>query len=227
MAPRFLLTCFCLSALALPSRPLAGADVSVVSADEYGIYATVIQHYSGPDIIKDTLASFVVLQLTVDDNLDSVGLKYTVDSGGGMSAQQLRRQGINRKVDPIEDSTMTQIAGSAVMNELVCEFIRLNAAPDTLKGPFPGLRHVTLLSPAESKAMRDSAAREGTDYYMRFPHGNGEWEFSRVALNQAKDYALVYVGHQRAAEVGRGRLVLLRRASGRWKIVKVEMRWMS
>jgi hypothetical protein len=234
LTPNFLLSFICISALLIPSSLTAGAEISEVRADEYGVYSTLIREYSGPEILADTLAVFVVHQLTEDDKLSHPGgLQHIVDSGGGLSLQELRRIGLgmNIKVNPIDDSTMTQVAGSAVMTELVGEFTRLNAAPDTLKGPFPGLRRVALLSASDAEAIGDSAVRGRIGYYeileKRFPHSHGKWSFSRAAMNQTKDYALVYVGHRGGLFAGAGRLVLLRKVDGVWKIAKVEKQWIS
>ena len=65
------------------------------------------------------------------------------------------------------------------------------------------------------------------DFYRRFPASNGYVILSRVGFNQAQDQALVSMSWMCNQRCGEGKLVLMSKRSGKWKVEKHHTMWMS
>lgn len=64
-------------------------------------------------------------------------------------------------------------------------------------------------------------------FYERYPASNGYVVLSRVGFNPAKDQALVYVAWMCNERCGEGKVVLLSKREGRWKIENHHLLWVS
>jgi hypothetical protein len=64
-------------------------------------------------------------------------------------------------------------------------------------------------------------------YYEAFPRSFGKTRVSAVGYDSAVEYAIVYVEHSCHSLCGSGHIVLLHREPSRWRVVKLEMTWVS
>jgi hypothetical protein len=84
----------------------------------------------------------------------------------------------------------------------------------------------TLISTAEMKEIFDADGR-WEEFYRRYPSCRGIVWLSRVGFNKNKSESLLYFGHQYDEAAGDGRLILLRKADGKWKGVEQVTVWIS
>ncbi len=115
--------------------------------------------------------------------------------------------------------------------DLVGDFKMKNSAPSTLASGFPAAVSVTLITEAERQAM--FAGCLGGDacgwsvFYKRYAGASGITSLSRVGFNDARDIALLYLGHSRDWEAGMGLYVLLAKHEGRWEVTSLTTSWIS
>jgi hypothetical protein len=64
-------------------------------------------------------------------------------------------------------------------------------------------------------------------YYAAYPRSYGATRLSAIGYDQSVENALVYVEHGCGGLCGSGNIVLLHREQGRWRVVKIEMTWVS
>jgi hypothetical protein len=64
-------------------------------------------------------------------------------------------------------------------------------------------------------------------FYKRYPASNGYIALSRVGFNPAKDQALVYMAWMCNSRCGEGKLVLMGKQDGNWKVEKQHLMWVS
>jgi hypothetical protein len=65
------------------------------------------------------------------------------------------------------------------------------------------------------------------DFYKRFPASNGYIALSRVGFNRAKDQALVSKSWMCNQRCGEGKLVLMVKRDGKWKVENQHLMWVS
>lgn len=64
-------------------------------------------------------------------------------------------------------------------------------------------------------------------FYQRYPASNGYVALSRVGFNPAKNQALVSMSWMCNSRCGAGKLVLMAKRDGKWKIEKQHLMWVS
>ena len=65
------------------------------------------------------------------------------------------------------------------------------------------------------------------NFYKRFPASNGYIVLSRAGFNPAKDQALVYMAWMCNSRCGEGKLMLMSKRDGKWKVEKHYTTWVS
>jgi hypothetical protein len=65
------------------------------------------------------------------------------------------------------------------------------------------------------------------NFYKRFPASNGYIVLSRVGFNPTKDQALVYMAWMCNSRCGEGKLMLMSKRDGKWKVEKHYTTWVS
>jgi hypothetical protein len=65
------------------------------------------------------------------------------------------------------------------------------------------------------------------DFYKRFPASNGYIALSRVGFNRVKDQALVSMSWMCNQRCGEGKLILMTKRDGMWKVEKRHLMWVS
>lgn len=215
----------------LPSNSTVQCQTVVIDSEAYSVYSAVLQRYSTTREKQDDSTVYVVCQIADLEHIVGIsrGLQFMADSGGGWSLQERRRLGLKKKegTRPIDDSTMTQIAGREMMAILIAEFTVLNKIADTISPRFHDTARVLVLSQADRQNLREKW-RDQEPYYFEilrreYPRSHGEWQFSNVAFDEKRSFAFVYVDRCCNSGNDASWFVLLRKSEAGWIVVKDEL----
>jgi hypothetical protein len=89
------------------------------------------------------------------------------------------------------------------------------------------VERIQLLTFLEEQVVFPRGSGSWKAFYKKYPGATGFTILSRIGFNSAHDQALVYLGNSCELLCGRGRLVLLRKHKGNWKIVKQGDIWVA
>lgn len=64
-------------------------------------------------------------------------------------------------------------------------------------------------------------------FYTKYPSSNGYTRFSRIGYNTDKTMAVLEIGNFYASLGAEGAIVILKKENAAWKIVKIQMTWVS
>jgi hypothetical protein len=87
---------------------------------------------------------------------------------------------------------------------------------------------VSFISDVEMEHLFEDMAYQGwKPFWNRYPDAQGILTLSRVSFNASGTRALVYVGNQSGADIGRGFYLVLRRTGRAWAIDRQVDMWVS
>ncbi len=113
--------------------------------------------------------------------------------------------------------------------ETLDNYLAINSKPYRLSKSFSlKAKYVIVEYPETEKFFENPDFDEAwKDFYRRFPASNGYIALSRVGLNHAKDQALVSMSWMCNQRCGEGKLVLMVKRDGRWKVENRHLMWVS
>ena len=65
------------------------------------------------------------------------------------------------------------------------------------------------------------------EFYRKYPNAAGFWDFSRPGYNEARNEAVLYVGHSCGDLCGTGHLFFVAKENGQWRVKNRLMLWIS
>lgn len=187
----------CVLGSVLAWSALAAPAASPLTADEYTVLTAVISH----GLPAESKSIAIAAQTTGDPS-------SVVPPGADLEALAKRL-----------DTTPALLAAWAALNAQVA----------TLEQKFELKIHYELLDePLRAKIFTDEDPAAGwARFAKRFPQAPGWLRVSRVALDEARLNALVYVEFACGAECGAGRLLRLTKTNGLWVVLSGELMWVA
>lgn len=112
---------------------------------------------------------------------------------------------------------------------LLATWAALNRERSTLEPKLTTTVHYELVDEALRAKLfaEDDPVTGWARFAKRFPHAPGLLRMSRVALDDARMNALVYVEFACGPACGTGRLIRLARAGGTWQVLSGELMWVA
>ncbi len=176
------------------------ANISAATAEEYGIYAVVIQEM----VLGKDSKTLVVLNATSAGY--PPGMAASTSFGGSPDRKRLLEAAEQSTKSDFEAKTKQRVA-------LECNPMKL------------GVRCVTLDEKEAEKALDANEGWKG--FYKAYPASPGFLLLSRVGFNATHTQALLYYGVSCELLCGSGYFVLLSREADRWKVVDKAVLWVS
>jgi hypothetical protein len=109
------------------------------------------------------------------------------------------------------------------------DYLERNSKPYTLSNSFTLKEKYVLVEYREVEKLFDNPDLDEAwkEFYRRFPASNGYIVLSRVGFNHEKDQALVYMAWMCKSLCGEGKLMLMSKRDGKWKVEKHYTVWVS
>jgi hypothetical protein len=180
-------------------------DQSDISAEEYAIYAAVVDDmFAGDKVASDSKSKARTLVIA----------DWTVSN---TSAAVVRG----------DEGTLLKQRLSSISQETIDDYMAKNAKSHQITTSFDLKVKYTLISKEKIDQIFRSVMSGWEEFYKQFPGSDGLISFSRAGLNSTGDQALVYMANGCGGLCGSGNYLLLVEKNGKWTIQKKFMAWVS
>src|SRR5215468_11107947 len=187
-----------------PVQSQQAGDQSGIPAEEYTIYAAVIDHmFAGDKVPFNSQAP--VKMLVIKD--------WTVSNAFAAIAKE------------DEGSRMRQ-EFTSISQETIDDYLAKNAKSHQLTKSFD-LKLNYILTPKEKIEEIFKSPGWWDEFYRQFPNSNGFIGLSRAGYNSSGNQALVYMEHSCGGLCGKGHYLLLVKNDQGWVVQKKFMAWIS
>ncbi|MBF0620087.1 MAG: hypothetical protein HQL19_07960 [Candidatus Omnitrophica bacterium] len=128
--------------------------------------------------------------------------------------------------EKISEDFLKKEFGPKLDATLLARFIQENETPVQLENKFTGGLSVRILSAKEDAEIFSTVGSGGgwKEFHKRYP-GACNYQFSRVAFNDARDEALVYESSICGPVSGLGEYFLLKKVGGKWTVIAQVNAW--
>jgi hypothetical protein len=185
-------------------RSRQAGDQSVITAEEYAVYAAVIgDMFAGDKGVFDTQSKVKILVIE-DKTVSSLDDAFA----GGNEVEKLKQE-----ISPI------------ISQETIDDYAAKNAKSHQLTKSLDLKLKYTLI-PRE-KIYQIFNGRSPDEFYRQFPGSGGYIALSRVSLDSRGDQAFVYIRHTCGGLCGSGHYRALVKKNGEWVIQKKLALWIS
>ena len=168
-----------------------------VTADEYTVLSAVIAHGLPPDTREIVIAA------------------QTTGDPSALARPDANIDELEKKLETPPGLLATWVALNRASSALETRLVltpRYELLEDTLRGKiFDG----------------DDPVAAWKRFHKHFPQAPGLLRVSRVALDEARMNALVYVEFACGADCGTGRLIRLNKSNGSWQVLSGELMWVA
>jgi hypothetical protein len=181
-------------------------DQSNIPAEEYAIYAAVIDDMFASDKVSSDSQSKVKL-LVIEDR--TVNNKF-----GNFRGEE-------------EGKRVKQEFSSIISQETIDDYLAKNAKSHQLTKSFDLKLKYTLIQKEKIEQIFKSGLDGWGEFYRQFPYSGGLIALSRAGLDSSGNQALVYIEHGCGGLCGSGHYMLLVKNGLRWTVQKKFMAWIS
>ena len=202
---KFLLTSIfavLLAANVVLSRPRSVDNQSDIPAEEYALYAVVIdQIFAGDRDSQGIVKTLVIVDRTISNPLPSIA--------------------------GVDEDEMVKRQFSSISQEAIDDYAAKKANPCQLTKSFNLKMKYTLTSKEKIEQVFKNGQDGWGEFYKLFPDSGGVTELSRAGLNSSGNQALVYIQHSCGYLCGSGYYLLLVKNDLGWVVQKKFMAWVS
>ncbi len=195
-----LLLVFATASFAVQSKP--AAPECVLSDDDYKVFSALVDGLGRPEDPKEAWKNKEIL---VSDATANPGTAESKWGPWGFRS--------NSKAAPAKE---TEAAFKSRAHDLCHLEDRLHAAT-----PHKLVDHGKL----EEMFKKNGGGWD--EFYQSYPNAAGFWDFSHPGYNEARNEAVLYVGHYCGSLCGTGHLFFLVKEEGQWKVKNRLMLWIS
>jgi|SRR5215813_6375736 len=195
-----------LSAQVVSARSQQAGDQSGIPAEEYAIYAAVIDNMLANDEVSSDSQSKGKLLVIEDRTVNNSFAAITREDEGKRVKQEF---------------------SSIISQETVDDYMAKNAKSHQLTKSFDLKLKYTLIPKEKIEQIFKNGLDGWGEFYMQFPGSFGLIALSRAGLNSSGNQALVYISHSCGGLCGTGHYMLLVKKEQRWVVQKKFMAWIS
>lgn len=186
-------------------RSRQASDQPGIPAEEYAVYAAVIDNMFAGDIVTFDTQSKVRILVIEDKTVSGAN----ADIGEENEGERLKQVGFS----PI------------LSQETIDDYVAKNAKSHQLTKSLDIKLKYTLISKEKIEQIFDGLP--SSEFYRQFPDSGGYIALSRAGLNIRGDQALVYMHHICGGLCGSGHYLALVKKNGEWVVQQNFRSWVS